>query len=118
MKKPDDEKTFKNIVHDDLNVFINVEEFAEEHELNGKMLMAVVVNDAMQPRSISRPNENFGPYDAVYSKLATVHLKTEDLDEIPREGMIMVLDGKEYHVTAYCSDMGMSTINLEAFETC
>ena len=112
-------KTFKDIVgNDDLNTFINISEFADEHTLNGKQMPMVLVNETMDKASIARINEQSDMQNAIYSKLVTVHVKTADLETIPCEGMLLTLDDKEYRVTSYLSDMGISTINLEAFDVC
>ena len=52
-------KTFKDFAHEDLNVFFNLDEFGEEHELDGEVLTLIVVD--------SKDDDNFT--DLVIKKL-------------------------------------------------
>lgn len=106
------ELTFKEIVaNDNANVFINGNEFADTHNINGVECLAVVQDvSTAEKLSIGLGAEN--TYPGLYGSRVMVNCKAEDLPSIPVFGMAIELDGQLYTVEACDDDMGLLTIQL------
>lgn len=102
--------SFKDMLSNDINIFLNDDEFAEEHDLNGTRCKAVV--QSPQSRKSFTVDGNYADFTSIYGMLIIVHCKTADLDEIPIEGQRFDLDGKIYTVASCIDDMGILTITL------
>lgn len=110
---------FKENLKNDLDIFINYDEFAEEYELQGKKIFAVLDDDTMQKASFDKNSDIYdGVYNAVYTKKYTLYVKTKDLKEKIVEGMDIELDSDTYNVKNVEQDMGITILYLERFDTC
>lgn len=110
---------FKENLKNDLDIFINYDEFAEEYELQGKKIFAVLDDDTMQKASFDKSSDIYdGVYNAVYTKKYTLYVKTKDLKEKIVEGMDIELDSDTYDVKNVEQDMGITILSLERFDTC
>lgn len=103
--------SFKDQVQADIDrVFLQDGEFAEKHNLNGTVCLAVVEGLTTEQRSV-RAAEN---YEGMYKSALIVHVKAANLPEVPVCGEVFKLDGKLYLVDTADNDMGMLTIGLAA----
>lgn len=104
--------SFRDQVASDIDrVFINPDEFAELHTINGEEVLAVVSKDETKKRSrISSRN-----YDGLHGDFATVNVKKELLKAIPANGQNFKLDGKLYKVDKCTDNMGLLTIELAIY---
>lgn len=110
---------FKENLKNDLDIFINYDEFAEEYELQGKKIFAVLDDDTMQKASFDKSSDIYdGVYNAVYTKKYTLYVKTKDLKEKIVEGMDIELASDIYNVKNVEEDMGITILSLERFDTC
>lgn len=110
---------FKENLKNDLDIFINYDEFAEEYELQGKKIFAVLDDDTMQKASFDKSSDIYdGVYNAVYTKKYTLYVKTKDLKEKIVEGMDIELDLYIYNVKNVEEDMGITILSLERYDTC
>lgn len=110
---------FKENLKNDLDIFINYDEFAEEYELQGKKIFAVLDDDTMQKASFDKSSDIYdGVYNAVYTKKYMLYVKTKDLKEKIVEGMDIELDSDTYNVKNVEQDMGITILSLERFDTC
>lgn len=103
---------FKDMVAaDNEKVFLNLDEFAEEHDLNGTtckcILQDVSVTENKGIDDDLNPN-----YHGVYGSRTLVNCKADDLPEIPVTDQAFYVDGKLYVVESCNADMGMLTIQL------
>ena len=118
---------FKDQVAVDLDVFINSDEFAEEHDLNGMTVRAVVQSPTSQERWIN--GVNYSIYDGVSGESYTVYCRKADLMDVPLSdprfaedssqllpvhGQRFDLDGVICIVDSVTDDMGILTIELHA----
>ena len=105
---------FKDIVADDMDdVFLNGDEFAEEHNLNGTDCLCIVESPTTQKGlTNSGEGEKYKGYDAVHG--ATAHIKKADIGEMPVEDQDFTLDGEMFIVDSCVEHMGMLTIGLKA----
>lgn len=118
---------FKDQIAADLDVFINSAEFAEEHDLNGMTVKAVVQSPTSQERWIN--GVNYSIYDGVSGESYTVYCRKADLMDVPLSdqrfaedssqllpvhGQRFDLDGVICIVDSVTDDMGILTIELHA----
>ncbi|MBQ8698577.1 MAG: hypothetical protein IJ521_06230 [Schwartzia sp.] len=102
---------FKDIVAADMDdVFLNSEEFAEEHDLNGTVCICVVESPTTQGRF--KKGKDYEGQDAVHGLTAIIHVKKSDIGEMPTEGQAFSLDGSYSEVDSCVEHMGMLTITL------
>lgn len=100
---------FKDIVKNDIkNVFLNFDEFATKHTINGKELLAVVDEDTSTERSITDVNN-------IYYGSKLLYVAVDDLGFKPViEGNIR-LDNVMYQVNNITESMGVYEITLAAY---
>ena len=104
---------FKDMVAEDMDaVFLNLEEFAEEHDLNGTACSCIVES----PTSTSqlKQGKDYEGYDVVHGITAIIHVKKADLGEMPVEDQDFTLDGEMFQVDNCVEHMGMLTLTLRA----
>lgn len=100
----------EQVASDNEFVFMNGDEFAEEHDLNGTTCKAVVQGE----RTKERPFRVGASYDDVYAADVVVHVKKDYLPEVPVRDEIFSLDGESFIVEKCTDDMGILTIELMA----
>lgn len=93
------------------NVFLNQDEFAEVHNINGKDIVCVMSVYKTQSKS-AKASSNF---DGLHGNQATINLKKSDLSTVPAQGQNIHVDGKLYKVTACRDNMGMLTIMIGGY---
>ena len=91
-------------------VFLNTDEFATEHEINGIMLKCVVNDDLLLERSDAAAQ-------GVYLGEKLIFLNASLLPGKPAIGSRMTVDGKPYFVRNLVENMGMYEIRLGANKT-
>ena len=103
--------TFKEIVRADIdNVFMNVEEFAGVHIVNGKRMPITVDNNEL----IERAKKAKYNMDGIYTKTTLIYVKAKDFGQLPIVGSALNLDGRIYKVTDAMNEDGLYSIHLEA----
>ena len=100
----------EQVAIDNETVFMNEDDFAEEHDLNGTVCKAVVQGELTQ----KRPFKVGAVYDDVYAADIVVHVKKDYLSEVPVRDEVFHLDGESYIVEKCTDDMGILTIELGA----
>ena len=107
-------KSFKEVMKDDVNnTFMNVDEFADTHTVDGKE-MPVLVDDN---EIIEREKKMKSNMDGVYVKQKLIYVKADDFGPLPAIGRQIVFDGKRYMVTDSTDEGGVYTITMEANRT-
>ena len=104
---------FKEMVTEDMDdVFLDLEEFADEHDLNGTLCNCIV--ESPTSKESLQVGRDYEGYDAVHSIAVTIHVKKADIGEMPVEDQLLSLDEEEFLVDSCVEHMGMLTINLKA----
>ena len=104
---------FKDAVAADMDaVFLNMDEFAEEHDLNGTVCTCIVESPTRRERF--QLDKNHEGYGVVHGAVAIVHAKKSDVGEVPAEGERFDLDGEIHYVASCVEHMGMLSIELRA----
>lgn len=106
--------SFKEMAAADAGVFMNLDEFAETHELNGKTCVCVLSRDETDEKAAAMPDGRRTP-DGLHGDFLTVCVKKSDLARIPKQGENFKVDQKRYTVDTCADDMGILTITLGAY---
>ena len=104
---------FKDFVKHDLDTFINLEEFAEVHHIDGKPVKSMIDSDVLQIYS----NVKAGQYDGVYRSVLALYVKEDDLGYRPVRDQHLDIDGSIYIVDECSSEMGILKIVLGVAES-
>ncbi len=98
---------FKKAVERDVNdVFINPDEFAEEHVINGDKVRCIldkIINEAHSEES----------YVGVFVNQLTIYVKTGDI-LTPAEGDLIQVDGSNHIVQSVSEEMRVLVIVADA----
>ena len=103
---------FRDFLEGDIdNVFLNADEFAEEHDLNGTIAKAVVQAPTASESFMSNGSH---ANDSLQGVSVFVHCKLQDIPEIPAQGNVFRLDGDIYVVNSAVEEDGLVSIELRA----
>lgn len=98
---------FKEMVKSDIDsVFLNLEEYGEEHEINGEVVICVIDSDNIREKQ-------GGTSKALSEADMMIFARTEDLSNQKGYGDTLILDGVPYIVQTWDDAMGMTTITLK-----
>lgn len=104
---------FKDAVQKDVkSVFINLNEFADEHELNGQKVVCIVDKDLTQGKGDTVANPLYG----VFLNTITIYVDEKDLERRPVEGEQLRLDRVRYMVRSVSAEGGVLVIIAEVNE--
>ncbi len=101
---------FKDMVAADHAIWINPDEFADSHNLNGTVCNAVVSGPKSQEKSYT--GMAFEGYAGVFGSAVTVVFRTSDLPKPPFNGQRFDLDGEIYKGKDAVDTLGLLTIHL------
>lgn len=103
--------TFKETIRADIdNVFMNADEFAAEHTVNGKKMAIIIDNNELIERAKSIKSN----MDGIYVKTTLIYVKAKDFGPLPKVGGALNLDGKIFKVTDATNEDGLYSLHLEA----
>lgn len=119
------ERTFKDDMHCDHEVFLELDEFAEMIDLNGVKLRAqlVWVSAERQKSDLAHKNDSFyihSPlhFPAPYGELSTVVFRAKDYlrekERLPQNTEACYVNGKRFYVQTMQEEYGLVQITLEA----
>lgn len=104
---------FKDAVKKDAGaVFINIDEFADEHVINGQTVDCIVDENEINPAEWSVRN----PLEGVFEHTFTIYIKSGVLEPQPVENELLYLDGRVCFVRKVSDEMGVIVISAEAQE--
>lgn len=110
--------TFKEqIVKDNRDIFINLEEFSDEHEINGKKMPCQIDDYEMIDRSRRYQYNRSLHGDGIYRNEVLIFVNSSDFGALPPTGRVLVLDGKRFTVADAANEDGIYAISLEANRT-
>lgn len=96
---------FRDMVAKDRDILLNTDEFGEEHEIDGKIVVCVIGSSEL------KESDGAAEY-AVAKSCKTVFAKCEDLPKKKGYGAELMVDGIPYMVQTWDEDMGMAEIVL------
>ncbi|TGV04529.1 hypothetical protein EN829_055775 [Mesorhizobium sp. M00.F.Ca.ET.186.01.1.1] len=98
---------FKDLVAADLDVFLNTDEFADEHTLDGKKIRLIIAADTLNGTPLPHA-------EGVSLWRKVVYVACSELGYRPNEGGLLELDDQTYVVANVDEQDGMYVITLEA----
>ena len=102
-------KGFKDFVaHDVSRVFINLNEFGEEHDINGCLIPCIIDTNVTI--------EGEASLEGVFLNDVTIHLPEFAIEVVPVEGEVLSLDGSLHIVRRVSRESGVLVIVAEANE--
>lgn len=105
-------KVFKDYAQDfDLDTFINLDEFADDHLINGTLLKCVIDDDIFDERSTLSGDRSGG----VFKDMISIFIKKEDIEKPLIDEMITV-DDEDYRVVEVKENMRMYEIELTRYD--
>lgn len=107
-------KSFKEVLQADIdNTFMNLEEFADIHIVDGKEIPVLVDDNEI----IERQKKMKSNMDGMYVKQKLIYVKASDFGVLPAIGRQIMFDGKRYLITDSTDEQGMYAITMEANRT-
>lgn len=104
---------FKTIIAADIDdVFVNLDEFADIHVLNGVELRCVT-QGLTTNQAITKQAKHAVDYGDVDNQTLIVHIRTSLLSEELVSGNVIEFDDMTYRVADVVDDMGLTTLTLE-----
>lgn len=98
---------FKDTVKGDiLATFLNLDEFADVHNVNGVAMPCMVDTDVLAAGNPA--------LEGVFLDTITLYVSLEYMPIAPVEGELLYLDGKMHLVRRTAEEMGMYVITMEA----
>ena len=103
--------TFKELMRQDVKkVFLNPEEFGEEHIVNGKRMLIMIDDNELTERE-KRIQSHM---DGIYKKQTLVYVNAMDFGPLPGVGKPVTIDGATFIVTDSLNEGGVYSLHLEA----
>ncbi|MGJ0848265.1 hypothetical protein ACR77J_16355 [Tissierella praeacuta] len=99
---------FKDYIKSDLDIFINNDEFAEEHDVDGEIVTCILDEDIDKERNINSETKHF---EGVFKNQCSLFIKTSDIEK-PSIQQGMSIDGFLYSVTNVSESEGIYEIEL------
>lgn len=96
-------KTFKDFIHEDLDVFFNLSEMAEQVSIEGVEMTIVRSSNSI---NTADKNNQVASFDVVFNVASSY------FGSIPQTEKWMNFDGEEYLIKSVNNNMGMLTIGL------
>lgn len=101
---------FKDFIAADVkNTFINPNEFADCHEIDGEKVNCVIDSDVFSEHS----NKSI---EGVFVNAITIYVASDSFEVPPVEGQLLTVDSVRYFVRSVCNEMGILTIIAEVNE--
>ncbi len=103
--------SFKDILKNDIKaIFLNPDEFGEEHIVQGKPM--VIVLDDME--NIEREKKMKPCAGGVYARQMLFYVSADDFGPMPAQGGLITIDGNRYTVVDATDEAGIYAITVEA----
>lgn len=102
--------TFKDIIRNDIDLFVNQDEFADMHLIDSKEMPVMIDNN----EQVEREKRMTQHMDGIYKKQMLIYVKKSDYGVLPAIGKILNLDGRVYKIMDAIDEDGIFSISLEA----
>ncbi len=103
--------SFKDILKNDIKaIFLNPDEFGEEHIVQGKPM--IIVLDDME--NIEREKKMKPCAGGVYTRQILFYVSADDFGPMPAQGGLITIDGNRYTVVDATDEAGIYAITVEA----
>lgn len=102
-------QSFKKLVQQDKNIFLNLKEFGEPHQIDG--IEMTVLIDKLE--LIEREKKERTYEDGIYQENILIYVFQEEFGELPCVDDIVTVDRKKYLVKDAVNEDGIFSISLE-----
>lgn len=109
-------KTFKEFANEDLDVFFDLGEMAEEHELEGEIIPLIISDNQSNDKLTGLTREHAYAAQELYKQFKTIYVKAADF-YVPKVDSIIILDGQEFYVEEAADEKGVIRIVISANES-
>lgn len=110
--------TFKEqIAQDNKAVFMNEDEFAEKHIINGVEMPCTIDNNELIDREKRYQYKKSLYADGIYLKQLLIFVRAEDFGALPAIGRSITFDKKAYIIADAINEDGIYSLCLEANKT-
>ena len=108
--------TFKELVQADIfGTFLNADEFADEHSIDGRPMKVVLDGNELIERTVASGVQHA---DGVYKRRLLLYVAAEDYGPRRKLGKLLLLDVKKrYIITDVTDEDGIYSFELEAATT-
>jgi len=105
------------IAQDNKVVFMNLDEFSDNHIINGVKMPVQIDSNEMIDREKRYQYKRSLYADGVYLKELLIYVRGEDFGPLPAVGRTLILDGKTYLISDAIDEDGIYSLSLEANKT-
>lgn len=92
--------------------FLNPNEFADEHTIDGRRLVCLLDdNELLERKTVAKEGQHM---DGLFLADKLLYLPAAEYGAPPKPGRMMELDGKTYRVVDVADESGMYSVLLEA----
>lgn len=110
--------TFKELIaHDNRSIFLNQNEFAELHMVNGKEMSVQIDNNELIDREKHYQYTQNLYSEGIYVKELLIYVSAEEFGKLPAVGRLLNLDGKTYTISDAINEDGIYSLSLKANKT-
>lgn len=102
---------FKELLRQDVGIFLNADEFADVHTVNGKPMRIMVDDNEMIEREKRIPA---GQTEGIYRRKLMFYVASKEFGPLPAIGLSIKVDGRQYRVIDSINESGIYSISLEA----
>lgn len=107
---------FKHLAAEDIqNVFFDLDEFGEIHQIDGKPMNVIIDNFEIVERSKKQSDK--GRIDGIYKKQILLYVSRKDMGLLPAVGRQLQLDNSKYLVTDAIDEGGIFSVTLGAVKS-
>lgn len=99
---------FKDLVTADRDIVINIDEFGDEHNIDGNDIKVVLVDEQIR---------NIDDTEALSEAAAILFAKTEELGDRKMRGETLFIDDVGYTVLKWLDEMGVTRVVLSLPES-
>lgn len=101
---------FTEAIDKDLQIFMNLDEFAETHEING-----VEVTCVISTMTHERSGNQSQKFDGLHGDFQTIYIKSDAIERIPAEGESIRVDNRRFTVESTINQQGITRIELASY---
>lgn len=102
---------FREQLKADFDIFFNLEEFSEAHQINGKCIPCLLDDmELLERKQATREDQHM---DGIFLADCLLYVRAADFGSPPKPGRVITVDGKTYRVASAEDEMGVYSICLE-----
>lgn len=106
---------FKQMIRDDNRaVFLNTEEFADEHTINGRTMRAIIDTNELEEREKAYKGNHV---EGIYKRTLLIYVLAVEFGRMPAVNSVLTLDGVTYKVTNSINEDAIYSIEMEAVKS-